>query len=147
MKTALLLSLLATLITSKVQASVVKGFDAEKSCVLYRVLPAPTDSKVKVKLKTGEVIVYDKDAYGLSFQDMEVNFDNREVLIQPTINIVLGFNRPLIQGKAIIEAENPDFNFLINQLNRKLYVFEKVCIADGKIIYAKMFEDKPESTK
>jgi hypothetical protein len=146
MKTVLLLSLLATLITSA-SASVVKGFDAEKSCVLYKVLPAPTDSKVKVKLKAGEVIIYDKDAYGLSFQEMEVNFDNREVLVQPTINIILGFNRPLINGKAIIEAENPDFNFLINQLNRKLYVFEKICIADGKIIYAKMFEDKPESTK
>ena len=144
MKKIILLSLLATFAASMASASVVKGLDAEKSCVLYRVVSP--DEQGKIKIKSSEVIIFDKDAYGLSFQDMEVNFDNREVLIQPTINVVLGFNRPLINGKAVIEAENPDFNFLINQLNRKLFVFEKICINDGKIVYAKMFEPKPEPT-
>ena len=145
MKKTLLLSLLATLMTSSAGASIVKGYDAEKSCVLYRV--APADDNGKVKLQSNEVIIYDKDAFGLSFQDMEINFEKREVLVQPTINILFGFNRPLINDKAIISAENPDFNFLINQLNRKLYVFEKVCIGDGKIVYAKMFEENPEPAK
>lgn len=145
MKKTLLIGLLASLITTSAFAKVVKRLDADNACVLYRV--APTDDSGKLKLLPDEVIIYDKDAFGLSLQDMEINFDTREVLVQPTINILFGFNRPLINNKAIIAAENPDFNFLINQLNRKLYVFEKICIGDGKIVYAKMFEENQAPVK
>lgn len=145
MKKALFLALI-TIISTSGFAAVVKSRDAGESCTLYKVVSP--DENGKLKLNSSEIIVTQKDAYGLSFQDMEVNFDTREVLIQPTINIVLGFNIPLIPSKASIPADHPDFNFLINQLNRKLYVFEKVCITnDNKIAYAKMFEPAPEQTK
>jgi hypothetical protein len=80
----------------------------------------------------------------MSFRDMEVNFETREVMVQPIMNIVLGFNRPLTETKLAIAEGNKDFTYLINQLNRNVLLFEKVCITrDGKIEYAKMPETKP----
>ena len=144
MKKTLVLGLVALLSTSSF-AAVVKTRDAEADCTLYKVVQA--DDNGKVKVKAGEVVVSIKDAYGLSFQDMEINFDTREVLVQPTINIIMGFNRPLTEKKSVISSENPDFTYLINQLNRKVNLFEKVCItSDNKIAYAKMFEQQ-ESQK
>jgi hypothetical protein len=142
MKKTLILGLVALISTASF-AAVVKTRDADTGCTLYKVVPA--DDNGKVKVKAGEVVVSIKDAYGLSFQDMEINFDSREVLVQPTINIVLGLNRPLIGKKAIISADNKDFTYLINQLNRKVNLFEKVCItSDNKIAYAKMFEQQAQ---
>ncbi|MDO9181909.1 MAG: hypothetical protein Q7U04_05855 [Bacteriovorax sp.] len=141
MKITLLLGILTSMISFSAFAKIAQSFDAEKSCVLYRV--APADESGKVILQEGEVIIYDKDAYGISLTDMEIDFAKHEVLVQPTINVIFGFNRALIEGKASIAANNPEFNFLINQLNRKLYVFEKICIYEGFIIYANMFETKP----
>ena len=135
------MSILFSLITTSAFAAVVKGYDAEKSCDLYRV--PSTDSNGKIIINAGEVVISTREAYGLSFRDMEVNFDTREVLVQPTINIILGFNRPLIEGKGIIAEDNADFKYLINQLNRNLLLFDKMCIAGNKIIYAKMRSDEP----
>jgi len=143
MKKTLILALL-TIISTSGFAAVVKGHDNENACTLYKIMPS--DSLGKVSLADEEVVINTKEAYGLSFTEMEVNFDNREVLIQPTINILLGLNRPLISTKASIPADHADFNFLINQLNRKILLFEKICITqDNKIAYAKMFEENPNS--
>lgn len=142
MKKLLFLMLIAAL-TQVGHAAVTKKRDLDENCTLYKVVSS--DANGKIKLTSGEVIVYQKDAYGLTFNDMEVNFDNREVLVQPMINVVFGFNRPLINAKASIKEENKDFNFLINQLNRKLYVFEQICISDKNVIeYAKMFEPEEQ---
>ncbi len=141
MKKTFILVLLTLISTSGI-AAVIKGRDSDNACTLYKIMPS--DAKGKVALSEGEVVIYFKEAYGLSFTEMEVNFDNREVLIQPTINIVMGFNLPLIQTKAAIPSDHVDFNFLINQLNRKILLFEKICITqDNKIAYAKMFEQTP----
>lgn len=143
MKATLLLGTLLTLFATSTFASVVKGYDKESGCDLYRVIQKDATGKIKNKQKSGEVIIYAKEVYGLSFQEMEINFDNREVLIQPTMNVILGINRPLTSAKVVLSSEREDFNFLINQLNRKVSLFEKICINDGKIVYAKVFEAKP----
>lgn len=142
MKKIIFFMLLAVL-TQAGQAAVIKKRDSEQNCTLYKVISP--DANGKLKISNDEVIVTQKDAYGLSFIDMEINFDAREVLVQPTINVVMGLNRPLINAKASISADNADFNFLINQLNRKIMVFEQICISDNNIIqYAKMFETAPD---
>jgi hypothetical protein len=77
---------------------------------------------------------------------MEVNFQKKSVSVDPMMNIFLGMNRRLINSKVTISNKNPNFNFLINQLNRKLYVFEKMCITGkNELVYANMFETKPEA--
>lgn len=145
MKKSLLLLAWVTLFTSSAFASVVKGYDEEKTCVLYRI--AQADSDGQIKLKPNEVIVSAKEVYGFSFQAMEIDFDSREVLVQVTMNIVMGINRPLLGNKTILSSDHQDFNFLVNQLNRKVSLFEKICINDDKIIYAKQFEPKRDGTK
>ena len=116
-------------------ATVTKSFDTDNKCTLYRV---PTEAS---PLEDNEVVILDKDAYGLTIVDLDIDFKNQSVSVQPMINVVLGFNRPLINTRATISNKNPNFKFLINQLNRKLYVFEKMCInSKNEIIYAKQFE-------
>lgn len=144
-KVLLALTILSTVVATSAFASVVKGHDEQNGCDLYRVISA--DNTGKTKLKSGDIIIFPKEVYGLSFQDLEINFDNREAQVQIMMNIIMGINRPLINSKTIISPEHQDFNFLINQLNRKVSLFEKVCINDGKIVYAKVFEQKIKTIK
>lgn len=144
-KILLIITLLAASVGNSASASVVKGYDDQNGCDLYRVVSA--DNNGKTKLKPNEVIISTKEVYGLSFQDLEINFDSREAQVQITMNIIMGINRALLENKTIISSENPDFNFLVNQLNRKVSLFEKVCIYNGKIVYAKIFEQKAETIK
>ncbi len=130
----IVLALLMTLSFS-LQAKVVSMKDNDNKCTLYRVTTEETPALDE------EIIISDKDAYGFTFQDMEVQFKNQTVTVQPMINVVLGFNRALTNSKSIIKASNPEFKFLVNQLNRKIYALEKVCInKNNEIIYAKQFE-------
>lgn len=138
MKTTITLIALLCAFTTLSQAAVVKGFDPIASCDLYRI--AEADANGSIKMDANETIIYGKTAYGFSFSNMEIKFDLREVSIVPMINVTLGINRPLFDSKMTIEAQNPDFNFLINQLNRKVSLFEKICTRDQKIIYANFFE-------
>lgn len=141
MKKVLIVGLFTILSTSAFSA-VIKSVDADNSCTLYKVV-AP-DSDGKVTLNPGEVMIEGRDTYGLTFKEMEIDFDKREVLVQPMMNIVLWADRPLIPTKASIPESHPDFNFLINHLNRKIYVFDRICITDdNQIAYAK----EPESTE
>jgi hypothetical protein len=125
-------------VCANASAAVVKSHDLDRSCTLYQAITPDQDGHVV--LSAGQKLVSSKNVYGLSFIDMEVNFDRKEVLIQPMMNIVLGFNKELIAHKAVIKEGNADFGFLINQLNRKLLLFEKICIGAGnEVIYAHYF--------
>ncbi len=127
-----------TLLSFNAFSAVVKSNDAERGCTLFQSVTAEENGNVI--LQPGQVLVSSKNTYGLSFTDMEIDFDRREVRVQPMINIVLGFNRMLTPAKAIIRQDNPEFSFLINQLNRKISLFEKICInSSNEIEYAKFF--------
>ena len=144
MKTSIIFSLFIILFTQAATASVLKSYDSENSCDLYMAVPnpvSPSGNTLPPIPKEGEVIIYAKEVYGLSFQDMDINFDNREVNVQPIMNIMMGFNRSLTTAKAIIPAEHPDFKYLINQLNRKVSLFEKICLRDAKVVYARPFPE------
>ncbi len=130
---------LATIfLTATATAAVVKSSDLDRSCTLYQVLNP--DENGNVVLSEGQKLISSRNVYGLSFIDMEVDFEQHQVSIQPMMNIVLGLNKELIPHKAVIKEGNADFKFLINQLNRKLFLFEKICIGHGnEIIYARYF--------
>ena len=145
MKKTLVVMLMA-LLTQASFAATIKKRDVDHGCTLYKVISP--DANGKLKVSQGEIIINQKDAYGLSITDMEIDFANREVLVQPQINVVFGINRPLTEKKAVISADNAEFNFLINQLNRKVYLFEQICISDkNEIEYAKMFETTTDQQK
>lgn len=139
MKKTLLLGLIALFSTSTFSA-VVTSFDSKNHCTLYRSVSA--DSNGGMKLGDGETIFLDRDVYGFSIKDMEIDFDRREVLVQPMINIVLGFNKELISSKVKITSDNPHFSSLVNQLNHTVSLFDKICLShDDKIIYAEGAEN------
>lgn len=144
MRTIILLSTL--LLASVSQAAVVKSFDHENHCTLYQAVAEQENGDVI--LTTGQTIFSKKRVYGLSFVEMEIDFDKREVSVVPTMNVVLGVNRPLFESKVVIREENPEFTFLINQLNRRLFLFEKMCInSSSEVVYAKYFPQEETQSK
>ena len=133
MKTLLVMGLLT--LSSAAFSSVVKGYDAKNSCNLYRVLYEENKTD---KPRSGEVVVSTRSLYGLILENMEIDFDAREAKVQIVQNIVLGFNRPLLNNKAAIDERNPNFTKMINQLNRKVTNLDQVCVtSDNKFVYSR----------
>lgn len=134
MKTILVMGLLT--LTSSAFATVVKSQDAKKGCTLYRVIHK--ESKPQAK---NESVFLNKEVYGIGFENMEIDFDNREARVDVVMNVVLGFNRNIAETKSTISADNAQFGTLVNQLNRKVSLLERVCLnANNEIIYAKTVE-------
>lgn len=133
MKTKLSLLILTALISSSAFSAVVRSKDYSKNCVLYRV------TTEKAPKQARETVIIEKEAYGLSTEDMEVDFDAREVKVNLTANIVFGFNRVLATKARILEG-NTDFKNLTNQLNRKVMLLERACVdSQNEIVYARPF--------
>lgn len=131
MKSLLVIGLIA--FSSSVFSAVYKSYDSSASCNLYRVVN--TD-----QVKDDDVLVYAKNVYGISFENLEVDFANREAKVQVMLNVTLGFNRSLVEKKSTISADNVNFTNLINHLNRKIKLFENICITDeNQIVYANEF--------
>ncbi len=124
--------------------AVARSSDRNNQCTLYQSIVA--DENGEVILRPDQTLVSSKRVYGLSFIDMEVDFVRQEVRVQPMMNVVLGFNKVLVPAKASIKRGNKEFSFLINQLNRKISLFEMICIsASNEIVYAKFFETPEEN--
>ena len=145
MKKSFLMTLALIISSTTFAGQVVTSFDKENNCDLYRVL-SRDDNGNQEKPKADEQLFSTRETYGFSFRDMEIDFDKREVSIQPIMNIVLGINRPLTETKVVIAEDNKNITYLINQLNRSVLLFEKVCISkDGHVVYATMPEDQSSS--
>ena len=133
----------AFLLSQSAFSALVKSNDTQNNCSLYQVISA--DENGEIHPTDDQVVLSMQNLYGLSFTDMEIDFNKQIVRVQATANVLLGFNHPLLPNKVIIEKNNPNFNFLINQLNRKILLFEKMCISnDNKVVYANYFEVKEE---
>lgn len=98
------------------------SLDSKNECVVYR-----NTSKEK-PIQAGETLINDKTSYGYTMQNLVIDFENEVVKVDIVNRIALGFNRSLVSGSVFIRASNPNFKALINQLNRVLFTFEKVCI-------------------
>jgi hypothetical protein len=129
------------LISSSSFADILKSKDVENDCSLYAV--APRDANGEIIFSPGQKIVSKSNLYGFSFENMEVDFQNDVVRVEMIQNIVFGFDKPFFDHKLSISPENEKFTFLINQLNRSIMLFEKVCVdSNDNIIYAEFFENK-----
>lgn len=122
------------IISSSAFSAVYKSYDSKQSCNLLRV-----DNESKA-LENEEVVTL-KNIYGFSFENMEVNFDKREARVQVIMNVTLGFNQALFKKKSSIASDNSNFTNLINHLNRKINIFEEICVTESnQIIYANEFK-------
>ncbi len=102
------------------------SIDAKNECVVYRNI-----SKEK-PVQAGETQIDNTISHGFSIQNMIIDFKNEVVTVEVLNRITLGSNRPLVSGPVFIRASNPNFKSLVNQLNRVLFTFDKVCISSQK---------------
>lgn len=129
------LMLLSLVLASTARAAVVVSFDQNKKCDNYRVT---TEEKPKLN---NEMIVIEKEVYGLSTQNQEIDFERRRVHVDIMALVVLGFNKRLTSEKIFISDSHDDFQIFINQLNRKVFLFEEICLSrKGEVIKFKSFE-------
>lgn len=130
----ILFAALVTLFVSNSYALVLKSVDRVNGCDQYRVSKTEENSEVR----RNEVIYMKKPAYGIKIENMDIDFRNEEVSVTPIIQVVLGFDKPLVE-RIVIEKSNTNFKALTNQLNKSLTVFESVCISsDNRLVHAKI---------
>ncbi|MFN8846727.1 MAG: hypothetical protein ACK5V3_05250 [Bdellovibrionales bacterium] len=136
------LFLLVSFLSLYSQADIVTSHDAKNNCTAYRI---PRDSK---PIQSDEKLFIEKPVYGLSLQNAKVNFENKTVEVDILVRIVLGLNSNLTTKPVTIKPENKNFEFLLNQLNRSVFLFEKVCISEtNELIWADFFEPEPTTNK
>lgn len=132
----ILFAAITTLFVSQSFAMIVKSADRVNGCDLYRV----TKTEESTEIRSNEVIHLKKPVYGIKIENMDIDFRNEEVSVTPIVQVVLGFDRPLV-NRVIISGSNRKFKELTNQLNKSLTVFESVCISpDNRLVHAKIRE-------
>jgi len=125
-------------ISTSAFSAVFKSYDSNHSCDLYR-----AGTSEETEPRDGEEIVTTKSVYGFSFSDLEIDFKKQEASVQIIKNVALGLNTSLLPSRSTIPANHPDFTSLINRVNRKLYLLEKICVSsDDKIVYAIQAEEQ-----
>ena len=88
-----------------------------------------------------EEVFVTKELYGLTIKDMQIDFNSKAVSFEVTKRIVFALDYPLLPDRVFVRATNPNFKFIVNQLNRDLFTFDKVCItSENEMIYATMSE-------
>jgi len=128
----ILLAAIVTLFVSNSHALILKSNDRVNGCDLYRV----TKTEDASEIRNNESIYSKKVVYGIKIEN--IDFQNEEVSVTPIIQVVLGFDKPLVD-RVVIEKSNKDFKALTNQLNKSLTVFENVCISsDNRLVHAKV---------
>lgn len=144
-----LMFLIITLVSARfAHADIVREADTAQRCYLYQ--GAVRDEKGQIKISEGQTVFSNNDIYGFSLENMTVDFKSQLVYVDVVQNIIWGFDKPLLPARIAINPKNEQFNFLINQLNRSIMLFEKVCITgNNELIYAKFFpqKDMPQEGK
>lgn len=140
MKTLFSTLLSFLIFNSNAYAELVSSFDDTNKCVIYR-----TTTEKNPILST-EKILSPKGVYGFSLKNADIDFENKSVHVDIWVRIIMGLNYNLTSKPVEIKSSNPNFNFLINQLNRAIFLFEKVCVSEkNELIWATFFE--PEKIK
>jgi len=117
-------------------ASVAESIDSEKGCTLYRATSEATP------ISGSESIFSSKEVYGFSFQNLEIDFNSKSVSVEPIMHVVLGFNKNLLGKRVRLNPKNPQFNFMINQLNRRILLLETICVnSKSEVVYVKEFSN------
>lgn len=124
MKKSILFVLASLSLMSSINAAVVSSYDMNKGCTVYR---STTETKPALE---HELMVLNKNVYGLSLQNMEINFSKKEVSFDLMALVVMGINRRVTNDVVTINEKHPEFKTFTNQLNRKIQLIESVCL-DG----------------
>lgn len=135
--------LLAFIASVNANALITRQYDQSRDCELYSVLAKVRngngDYVLEREVRANETVVDDRGHYGLESTNLSIDFDQRKASFEIISQVVFGFNQNLLETEGTqvsISAENPQFDQAINQVNRKLFSFSKVCLSqNNQVIY------------
>ncbi len=116
------LMILSLILASTAKASVVVSYNSEHKCNNYRIT---SENKPQ---HSNETIILNKEVYGFSTQNLEIDFLNNKVHVDLMALVVLGINKKISSSKVTISESHQDFQLFINQLNRKIFLLEEICL-------------------
>lgn len=130
-----------------VKAAVYKSIDSQMDCIRYEVISKIKGedgiSRYERETLEGEELLSEESLYGLTVQDVDIDFDNREANFIIVKNVILGFNNSFFEDgrRNSIDSEHKDFKEMINQVNKKVRLIKSVCINTDNIIKDVKFEE------
>jgi hypothetical protein len=112
-------------------AGIALSRDAKSGCDVYRITTAEQPAT------KAEELISDAHASGFSMRNATVDFDSKIVKIQAVAVVRLGFNDRPAGAATWISPRQPNFNDLLNSLNRTVFLYSKVCISPtNQILWA-----------
>lgn len=136
--------LLALLVLSfNSNAMITKRYDSNHDCDVYSVLNkvknAQGDYVLARELRRNEEVHDERNHYGLESKNLSIDFDKRKASFEVITQVSFGFNENLLQNdgaKVSIDSAHPQFNEVINQVNKKLLSFSQICVdREQNLIY------------
>lgn len=129
---------------SNAQAMITTQLDSLNQCTIFSVVNYVRNSAGELvlsrELNEGEEVIDQRTHYGLELKNLEIDFENREARFEILSQVTFGRNRSILgdEQKASISVQNKQFDMIVNQVNRKLFVMNSICIdRDNQVIYAK----------
>jgi hypothetical protein len=104
--------------------AIVTSKDVTNNCTAYRIVTTESPAQSHESLQD------QREFFGFSLGNMEIDFANKVVYVDVIKRILFGFNRNVVEGRVVIRPENPNFNALVNQLNRVVLTLSEVCITE-----------------
>lgn len=133
MKKSILLLAISLSAMASTDAAIVSSFDMNKGCTQYR---TTTETK---PILAHESMVLNKNVYGLSLQNMEIDFNQKSVNFDLMALVVMGINKRITNDSITITEKNPEFKVFTNQLNRKIQLLETVCLDGANQVHSFSF--------
>jgi hypothetical protein len=124
------------MVASLSQAALISRHNQDLRCTEYQVLHNEYDKEgnlvvphIENAIKEGAVLVNNYNLWGLTLENMKVDFEGRFVTMNVVQKVVLGFNRVLMSVR--LYDDNPKFEEYLNKVNYDFLIARKMCIQNG----------------
>jgi hypothetical protein len=134
------LSLLPLLMVFSAQSAISVRYDEVMDCQRYNVINEIRNDAgeyvLERELLPGEEVIDNRVHYGLSTANLTINFEEQKAEVEIIKNVALGINRNLIDTdtKVSMDANHPQLNTFLNTLNRRVFLFDDVCVRGSEVI-------------
>jgi hypothetical protein len=146
----IIITLLPILMACSAQAAISLRYDEVMDCQRYNVINEIRNDEGELVLERdlfpGEEIIDKRVHYGLSTANLNIDFTDRKAEVEVIVNVALGLNKNLIGAdtKVSMDADHPQLNLFLNTLNRRVFLFNDICIRGTEVIE---FSASPETLR
>lgn len=143
-------AVLPLLMVFTAQSAVSVRYDEVMDCQRYNVINEVRNDAGELILERdlfpGEEIIDKRIHYGLSTANLTINFDERKAEVEIIKHVALGVNKNLLgeQTKVSMDANHPQLESFLNTLNRRVFLFDDVCVRGSEVIE---FSASPETLR